>query len=92
MKSGVFWPCNREWSNTSELLGMIAACRGKKVFLVPGFTWALKALSHLTGYVNKAFGNLAYTEHLGDYREDYRLYSLEESIKETESSCPGKRL
>ncbi len=87
-ESGVFWPCNREWSNTSELVRLIAACHGKKVCLVPGFTWALKALSHLTGYVNKAFGNLAYAEHLGDYSEDYRLYSLEESIMETERSCP----
>ena len=84
-ESGVFWPCNREWSNTSELVEMIAACRGKKVVLVPGFTGALKALSHLTGYVDKAFGNLAYAEHLGDYKENYRLYSLAESIKETES-------
>ena len=84
-ESGVFWPCNREWSNTSELVEMIAACRGKKVVLVPGFTGALKALSHLTGYVDKAFGNLSYAEHLGDYKENYRLYSLAESIKETES-------
>lgn len=84
-ESGLFWPCNREWSNTSALVRSIAACRGKKLVLVPGFTWALKMLSHVTGYVDKAFGNLAYEEHLGDYREEYRLYTLEESIKETES-------
>ena len=81
---GIFWPCNREWSNTSQLVQMIAACHGKKTVLVPGFGWALKLMSHFTGYVNKAFGNLAYEEHLGDYKENYRLYSLEQSIKETE--------
>lgn len=83
-ESGFFWPCNKEWSNTSELVKMIAECHGKKVRLVPGFGWALKGISHLTGYVNKAFGNLAYDEHLGDYKTDYRLYSLAQSIKETE--------
>ena len=63
-ESGIFWPCNREWSNTSELVKMIAECHGKKVRLVPGFGMALKLLSHATGYVNKAFGNLAYEEGL----------------------------
>lgn len=83
-EEGIFWPCNREWSNTSELVKMIAACHGKTVRFVPGFGWALKGMSHLTGYVNKAFGNLAYERGLGDYKTDYRLYTLEASIKETE--------
>ncbi len=83
-EEGIFWPCNKEWSNTSELVKMIAASNGKKVWLFSGFEWALKVLSHLTGYVNKAFGNLAYEEHLGDYKEEYRLYSLSQSIKEIE--------
>lgn len=84
-ETGIFWPCNKEWSNTSELVKLIAACHGKEVTLVPGFGWFLKCASNLTGYVNKAFGNLTYEEHLGDYKEDYRLYSLSESIKETET-------
>lgn len=83
-ETGTFWPCNKEWSNTGELIQMIAECYGKKVRLVPGFGWTLKGMSHLTGYVNKAFGNLAYEEHLGDYKTNYRLFTLEQSIRETE--------
>lgn len=83
-ESGVFWPCNKECSNTSELVKMIASCNGKKVRLVPGLGWFLKLLSHISGYVNKAFGNLAYEENLGLYLQEYRLFSLEQSIKETE--------
>lgn len=83
-EEGIFWPCNREWSNTSELVKMIASSHGKNIMLIPGFSWFLKGLSHLTGYVNKAFGNLTYEEHLGDYKEEYRLYSLPQSIKEIE--------
>ncbi len=83
-ETGIFWPCNQEWSNTSELVKMIAACHGKKTVLIPGFSWVLKLISHMTGYVNKAFGNMTYEEHLGDYKMNYRLYTLAESIKETE--------
>ena len=81
---GVFWPCNREQSNTSELVQMIAACHGKRMKLVPGFCWVLKLLGHFTGIVNKAFGNMVYEDSLGNYKDEYRLYSLEQSIKETE--------
>lgn len=84
-ESGVFWPCNREYSNTSELVRLIANCNGKKRILVPGCSWILKLMSHFTGYVNKAFGNLSYADGLGDYKDEYRLYSLEESIKEIEA-------
>ncbi len=83
-ESGIFWPCNKEQAGTGELVRLIAACNGKKVALVPGFGPALKLLSHFTGYVDKAFGSLVYEEHLGDYRKEYRLYTLEQSIKETQ--------
>ncbi len=83
-EAGIFWPCNKECINTSQLVQMIAKCHGKRVLLIPGFGWILKLMSHFTGYVNKAFGNLVYEEHLGDYIEEYRLYCLEQSIKEIE--------
>ena len=84
-ESGIFWPCNKEWSNTSELVKLIASIKGKRTVLLSGFGWVLKLLSPFTGYINKAFGNLAYDKHLGDYKEEYRLFTLEQSIKETES-------
>ena len=82
-ESGIFWPCNKEWSNTSELVKLIAACHGKETILVPGLVWALKLMANITGYINKAFGNLVYEEHLGDYKDDYRIYTLVESIRNT---------
>ena len=83
---GVFWPQNAEYSNTSELVRMIGAAHGKRVRLVKGFGWALKLMSHLTGLVNKAFGNLSYEATMSEYRVDYRRTSLEASIGETERS------
>lgn len=83
-ESGVFHPQNKEYSNTSELVKMIGGVKGKKVHLVKGFGWALKVMSLFTGLVNKAFGNLSYDKSLSEYKEEYRKYSLEESIELTE--------
>ena len=83
-ENGIFHPANRELSNTSEMVKMIAEAHGKKKALIGGLTWLLKLLSHFTGLVNKAFGNLTYAEELTEYKENYRVYSLEESIRITE--------
>lgn len=83
-EQGVFWPQNAEYSNTSELVKMIGAVHGKKVPLIRGFGWALKILSHMTGLVNKAFGNLSYDMSLSEYKEQYRIVRLEQSIERTE--------
>lgn len=83
-EQGVFWPQNTEYSNTALLVKQIAAVHGKKILLVPGFTWALKLLSHMTGLVNKAFGSLCYDMELSRYKQTYCVKTLKESIEETE--------
>ena len=83
-ESGIFHPANAENSNTSEMVKMIAEAHGNKKALMGGMTWLLKLLSHFTGLVNKAFGNLTYAKELTDYKENYRVYSLSESINATE--------
>ena len=84
-EQGIFWPQNAEYSNTTELVQLIAQAHGKKILTIPGFTWALKILSHATGLVNKAFGSLSYDMALSEYKENYRATTLEKSIKETEA-------
>ena len=79
-ESGIFWPQNSEYSNTSELVVLIAQAKGKKIWLIPGCTCLLKIASHFTGFVNKAFGNLTYDKAIGDYQENYNRYNLEKSI------------
>lgn len=85
-EQGTFWPQNAEYSNTSEVVKMIAEAHEKKIKLIRGFAWALKIMSHLTGLVNKAFGNLSYDPSLSEYKEDYRISNLRESIQRTESN------
>ncbi|MBQ8620486.1 MAG: NAD-dependent epimerase/dehydratase family protein [Clostridia bacterium] len=84
-EQGIFWPQNAEYSNTTELVQMIAQAHGKKIIVIPGFTWALKILSHLTGLVNKAFGSLSYDMSLSQYKIPYCTANLEESIKAAET-------
>lgn len=81
---GTFFPQNSEYSNTSEMVKMIAEAHGKGIHHMRGFTWALKLLSHFTGVVNKAFGNLSYEMEMSNYNSDYRIASLAESIECTE--------
>lgn len=83
-EQGTFWPQNAEYTNTSEMVRSIGDACGKKVRLVKGMTWMLKIMSHVTGLVNKAFGNLSYDMSLSEYRTDYRKKSLLDSVKETE--------
>lgn len=83
-ESGTFFPQNSEYSNTSELVEMIAAAHGKKIKLIGGFTRLLKIMSCFTGLVNKAFGNLTYERSISDYKENYRVAGLYDSVKRTE--------
>lgn len=83
-EDGIFWPQNKEYSNTSEMVKMIASIHEKKVRLIKGMGLLLKIMSHFTGLVNKAFGNLTYEKSISEYKEEYRKVTLLESIKETE--------
>lgn len=83
-ESGLFWPQNPEYTNTSDMVHSIAAANGKKIYLMRGWTWLLKALSGFTPLVNKAFGNFCYDQSMSSYKEPYQLFGLEESIRLTE--------
>ena len=83
-EQGIFWPQNKEYSNTTELVKLIAQAHQKTIAIIPGFTWALKLLSHVTGLVNKAFGSLCYDHEISTYKEKYCLTNLEDSIRITE--------
>lgn len=85
-ESGIFFPQNSSYTNTSEMVKLIALENGKKTCLVKGTAWMLKLLSPITGLVNKAFGNLAYDMKMSEYKENYRICDFEESIKRTEGN------
>jgi len=83
-ESGVFHPQNSEYSNTADLVKMIANTHHKRICVIKGFGWALKLLSHFSGLVNKAFGSMSYDMGISAYKENYQVCSLEQSIERTE--------
>lgn len=82
--AGVFCPQNREYTNTADMVNLIAHANGKGILLIKGFGWALKLLSHVTPMVDKAFGSLCYDPEISAYPQDYCIKTLEESVMETE--------
>lgn len=84
-ETGTFWPQNKEYSSTAEIVKLIADARDRKIRLVRGFTWAVKFLGLFTGMVNKAFGNLTYSFEMSEYKgANYQLVTLADSIYRTE--------
>ena len=83
-EKGIFWPQNEEYTNTSEMVSMIAAAHGKKILLIPGLSWVLKIMGRFTGLVDKAFGSLTYDQEMSKYKAPYCKKTLAESIIETE--------
>lgn len=89
-ESGVFFPQNAEYTNTTELVKMIAKCSNHKIICLRSLGWIVNILKKIPGKVgnlsNKAFGDMVYDLEMSKYSKDYRLFSLEESIELTESN------
>lgn len=81
---GVFFPQNKEYTNTSNMVKLIANVHKKNIYILKGFAWLLKIVSKITPLVNKAFGSMCYEKCISEYKFEYRKFSLEESIVRTE--------
>lgn len=84
-ESGIFFPQNKEYVKTSDMVKLIAEANGKKINLVENFNFVLKILGLKLKIINKVFGNLVYEQSMSDYKENYRIRSLRESIFLTET-------
>jgi nucleoside-diphosphate-sugar epimerase len=83
-ESGLFFPQNREYVKTSEMVKMIAEVHGRKVKLIKLFNPLLKALGLKLGLINKVFGNLVYEKNMSNYKENYQIRDLRNTIELTE--------
>ena len=83
-ESGVFFPQNEEYVNTSQLVKEIANIHGKKVRLVKLFNPLIRMFFKIS-IVNKVFGNLVYDSISSQYlKGHYTVNSFKESIIKTE--------
>ncbi len=84
-ENGIFFPQNKEYVKTSELVKLIAEVHGKKIILTKLFNFPLKVIGRLLRLVDKVFGNLVYDKQLSQYKFNYQIRDLIESIALTES-------
>lgn len=74
-QGGLFFPQNAEYTNTSDMVKIIAEVHGKKIRLTRAFNWAIKIAP--IDLLKKVFGDLFYesTDSVGKYgfKESIRL-------------------
>ena len=85
-ESGILHPQDGAYYNTSELVREIARIHGRRMPMLGGCLPLLRLLSHLTGKVNKAFGNLTYDPALSEYKQNYRVVSVKDAIAKAEKA------
>ncbi|GIN58828.1 UDP-glucose 4-epimerase [Lederbergia ruris] len=84
-ESGLFFPQNREYVKTSEMVKEIAMIHGKSIRLVTIFNPFLRVLINKSSMINKVFGNLIYEQKISKYKDNYRVRNFRSSIEQTES-------
>lgn len=92
-QEGILFPQNKEYGRTTDIVKMIAAVHGKKIWTTQLFNWLIVLIGKTSGkngqMVNKAFGNLVYEKDMSRCfirGIDYHVASLEESVKLSENS------
>ncbi|MEI3598490.1 MULTISPECIES: NAD-dependent epimerase/dehydratase family protein [unclassified Oceanobacillus] len=83
-EDGLFFPQNKEFVKTSEMVRLISEVHGQSIQLVTVFNPILKLMSGKIGIIDKVFGNLVYEKSLSKYKCDYQIRNLKESIIITE--------
>lgn len=79
---GLFFPQNKEYVNTSEMVQLIAEYHDKKIYMTSIFNHLVKVMKK-NSVVNKMFGDLVYEKNMSNYN-DLTLIDFKETIKLTE--------
>jgi len=80
--SGLFFPQNKEYVCTSEMVKYIAEVHGKKIHMTKLFNPLLRVLKMST--VNKVFGDLVYENEMSEYSTSYANIDFITTIRLTE--------
>ena len=79
-ETGIFYPQNKEYVSTKDIIKEMAIAMNKKIFFIKLFNPILRLLSKKMNYINKIFGNKVYDKTLsGDF--NYCVVNFKESIR-----------
>jgi UDP-glucose 4-epimerase len=85
-EQGLYFPQNAEYVSTSQMVLLIAQAHKKNIKLTKGFNFILNSgLAIKINLINKVFGNLAYDTIMSNYKTNYQIRDLRESILLTET-------
>lgn len=81
---GLFFPQNKEYVQTSEMVEIIARVHEKKIWKTSIANVLIRYTVNRVNIVNKIFGDLVYEHNLSEYKANYQIKNFIETIKETE--------
>lgn len=85
-EKGIYFPQNKDYVKTSEMVRRIAAIHKRKIYLLSFFNPVIKILKKRIVLLNKVFGDLVYDKKLSNYKNfEYCIWNFEQSISLTES-------
>lgn len=68
---GLYFPQNRDYLSTCEMVREIGSCHGRTIHMIPGFGWMLRLLSKAIPTVAKVCGSLTYDQSMSTaFRSD----------------------
>lgn len=94
-RGGIFYPQNKEYSSTDEMIKVIAACHGKKIrfcrWMNPFVKLSAKCPGKIGKLAGKAFGSISYEQSISHDIGNYQIYSFQESIERTECEADKEK-
>lgn len=89
-KEGFFYPQNKEYSDTVEIVRYFAKKYNKKMWISKVFNPFVMIGSWFLPQIPKMFADSYYVQEMSQYEFDYQLVSLEESMKTLEVTEANK--
>ncbi|MFE3976622.1 MULTISPECIES: NAD-dependent epimerase/dehydratase family protein [unclassified Peribacillus] len=81
-KEGIFFPQNKEYGVTKDIIDVMTRSFGKKVYFISLFNPVLKLLSKKVNLINKVLGNKIYDKSISP-EMNYCVVDFESSIKKS---------
>jgi nucleoside-diphosphate-sugar epimerase len=80
--SGIFFPQNKEYVSTKDIIDLMAKNMGKKIYFVKLFNPVIRIMSKKINIINKVLGNKVYDKRITP-NFDYCVVDFETSIKKS---------
>lgn len=85
-EAGIYFPQDKEYVETAEMVQQIASAHGRRVRLTPVFNPLIRLACGIS-VIQKVFGSLQYEKQLSVYdKGEYQKMGLKEAIAESEST------